>query len=68
MKENIKTLLLLIILFLSVLMMCGSCTTQRFCPAYQDNYQAMEHRFNKWNGNKVHADYCKPPKKKKSKF
>jgi len=63
-----KKLIFLVLIIILIVVMCGGCATQRFCPAYQDNYQAMEHRFNKWNGNKVHADYCKPPKKKKSKF
>ena len=56
-----KKLIFLVLIIILIVVMCGGCATQRFCPAYQDNYQAMEHRFNKWNGNK-------PPKKKKSKF
>ena len=63
-----KKLLILAIIMILLLLMCGGCASQKYCPAYQDNYQATEHRFNRWNGNKVDADFCKPPKPRKSKF
>jgi hypothetical protein len=62
-----KKLIFLALIIALIVVMCGGCA-QPMCPAYQDNYQAMGHRFNEWNGNKKKADFCKPPKKKKSTF